>query len=180
MVAGWDPATGKRLWQLKPDNQNDYMVSTPLNLDGRLLLSTDGNYTRLYGFAADGKLNAKPLATSDELGPDTATPVAINGLVFGPCYGLTCLDVSQGLKLRWRNEEEEALTGFFTAITGNDRLMVFTESGTLFLVAAEAAGSRLLGRMPLCKKTWSHPALANGRLYIRDSAALYCYDFRGS
>lgn len=179
-IVGWNPVTGARLWRLVPENVNDYLVSTPLNLDGRLLCSTDANYTRLYSFAAGGKIIAQPSARSEELGPDTATPVALNGLVFGPSYGLTCLDAAAGLKLLWREEKEEALTGFFTAIAGNNRVMVFTEKGILFLVAADRSGCRILGRAAVCQKTWSHPALANGRLFIRDAKTLYCYDLRGS
>ncbi len=174
-LGGWDVATGKRVWTLKLENTNDYNVGTPVNVDGRILVSTDANYTRLHTFAAGGKIVAKPLATSEELAPDMATPVALDGLVFGPTYGLTCLDATAGLKMLWKHDGEDALTAFATLIAGNGRVMVFTESGTLFLVEAERKECRILGRMDLCQKTWSHPALANGRLFIRDAKTLYCY-----
>jgi len=36
----------------------------------------------------------------------------------------------------------------------------------------------LLGKMTLCERTWSHPALADGRLYIRDAKWLYAYEMK--
>ena len=49
------------------------------------------------------------------------------------------------------------------------------EDGELALLRATGAKCEVLGKMKVCGKTWSHPALANGRLYVRDKCALYCY-----
>ena len=35
-----------------------------------------------------------------------------------------------------------------------------------------------LGRLQVCGNTWSHPACANGKLYIRDGRELQCLDLR--
>ena len=36
----------------------------------------------------------------------------------------------------------------------------------------------ILDRVKLCDRTWVAPALADGRLYVRDRAGIYCYDLR--
>jgi hypothetical protein len=33
-----------------------------------------------------------------------------------------------------------------------------------------------LGRVQLCGNTWSHPAFADGKLYVRDMRELQCFD----
>jgi len=153
-------------------------VGTPVNVNGKLLVATDNNKTRLYGFTATGLLIPKPLAVNAEFAPDMGTPVFSNGRIFGIAFALYCLDLSKGLKTAWRADQEEAFTGFATAIAGNNRLMLFTERGTLFLLAAERPTCTILDHLDLCGKTWSHPALANGKLYIRDEKWLYCYAMR--
>jgi hypothetical protein len=44
------------------------------------------------------------------------------------------------------------------------------------LIAANPAKYTELGRMQVCGKTWSHPALANGRLFVRDGRELQAID----
>ncbi|MDH7568895.1 MAG: PQQ-binding-like beta-propeller repeat protein [Armatimonadota bacterium] len=178
-LGGWEAVTGRRLWRVVPENEDDYNVGTPVAIGDRVLFATDMNYARLYEFGPDGAANPEPVALNEELAPDTATPVAYKGLVFGPAYGLVCLDAGDGLKTLWKSDmKEQSLNGFMTLVAGNDRLLVFCEDGTLFLVAAEREKCRILGRLSLCGKTWSHPALSNGRLFIRDAKTLYCYAFR--
>jgi hypothetical protein len=41
---------------------------------------------------------------------------------------------------------------------------------------ARAGKCELLGKMKVCGKTQSHPALADGKLFLRDAKTLYCYD----
>jgi uncharacterized protein YbgA (DUF1722 family) len=54
--------------------------------------------------------------------------------------------------------------------------MVLTEDGTLLLLAADPEQYRELGRLQVCGNTWSFPAYANGRLYVRDARSLSCVD----
>ena len=55
-LGGWDPATGERLWTLVPPNEGDFNVPTPIDAGGQLLLTTENNGTRLYGFDPAGRL----------------------------------------------------------------------------------------------------------------------------
>lgn len=176
-LGGWDIATGKRLWTVTAENDGDYNVGTPLNVDGKLLVATDVNYARLYSFDKDGLIVPKPVATSTDMGPDMATPIAFNGLVFGPSFGFTCLNPAANLKIAWKNDTEEAFGSFVNIIAGNDRLLVFSENGTLLLLSAQGKKCEILGRMELCQKTLAAPALANGQLFIRDEKWVYCYKF---
>jgi outer membrane protein assembly factor BamB len=173
-LGGWDLATGTRLWSLKPEVEGDFNVGTPLAINGKLLVSTENNYTRFFTFDATGKLTPKPAATNDTFGPDSATPVFLNGRLYGTHFGLHCLDVTKGLKTLWKNEKNDHFNPYASLIAGNNRVMLFTESGFLYLLA-DGPTCQVLGSYQVCHKTWSHPALANGRLFIRDEKWVYCY-----
>lgn len=56
--------------------------------------------------------------------------------------------------------------------------MVVGESGALYLVDISGKEGPLLGKMPLCEKTWLYPALADGRFYIRDAKWFYAYEMK--
>ncbi|MBX9789334.1 MAG: hypothetical protein K2Y37_10500 [Pirellulales bacterium] len=56
-------------------------------------------------------------------------------------------------------------------------LVIVTESGELVLVAANPAKHEELARLQAVSgKTWNHPVIAHGRLYVRNDHELVCYE----
>jgi len=176
-LAGWELATGKKLWSVKPQTDGDFNVGTPVNVDGNILVATENNFARLYGFEKGGKIIPEPQALNDEYAPGKGTPVYYKSLVFGGDSDFLCLD-PKTLKTLWVESKESAVTGFTAVIAGNERLLVLSEEGELALLAAQGGKCELLGKMKVCGKTWSHPALVHGKLYVRDKRALYCYSMK--
>jgi len=144
-VGGWDPVTGKRLWRLLPKHELDFNVPTPINLGGMLLLSTENNGTRLYGFDRGGVIKQHPIASTMDLAPDASTPVVTSGAVFGCFEGLFCLDLEDGLKTRYR-VDEPAYQDYVALIAGNGRVLAITVEAELTCWRQTAAA------------TWSYPA----------------------
>ena len=72
-LGGWDPKTGERLWHLVPPTEGDFNVPTPVVVEGKLVVATENNATRLYGFDPSGKIIPKPLGDYADLSPDTTT-----------------------------------------------------------------------------------------------------------
>jgi len=60
-------------------------------------------------------------------------------------------------------------------ITDGERLLVLLDSGECRVVAADPAQYRELGRFQACGKSYVHPALARGVLYVRDARELVAY-----
>ena len=181
-LGGWDPKSGERLWTLTPPSEGDFNVPTPLAVDGKVLVATENNGTRLYGFGDDGKIVPAPLAQYADLAPDTATPIATNGRVFGSHSGMHCLDLSDHLKPLW-HEQCDAM-GEHTALFASPvRVLVVALSGELFLLSAEGSKCEILSRLRLFEEdteVYSHPALVNNHLYIRGSASICCVDLSGA
>jgi outer membrane protein assembly factor BamB len=95
----------------------------------------------------------------------------------------TCLEWKTG-KVLWRGEERTRPRRGSAAITYIDGQIIFRyQDGTLALVAATPEEYRLNGRFrPDYQedKSWSHPVVVDGLLYLREQDKLMCYDFRAS
>ncbi len=85
---------------------------------------------------------------------------------------LHCIDAASGKEL-WHRPK----VGTYHASllrTGDGKLLLLEEPGDLVLVDPNPKQYRELARSKICGNTWAHPALANGRLYVRDSKELIC------
>ena len=61
--------------------------------------------------------------------------------------------------------------------TGDNKLFMLDDlNGDAILLDANPQEYRELARAKVCKPTIINPALANGRLYVRDDASVTCYD----
>jgi outer membrane protein assembly factor BamB len=89
---------------------------------------------------------------------------------------LACVDARTGQR-RWK--EGRYGSGQVLLLRDQPLLLVVTEEGEVVLVAVDPDRHRELGRFQAIeKKTWNHPVLANGRLYIRNAEWFACYELR--
>lgn len=99
-----------------------------------------------------------------------------------------CLDAATG-DTRWTRSYPQAIGemkwgekgfGQGSVIAAGDRLLVLGEKGELSIVRASPAKFELLARtQAIGGKCWTSPALAAGRLYIRNAKGeLVCLDLR--
>jgi len=98
--------------------------------------------------------------------------------------GLIAADWVSG-KALW----QEGSIGAGSIVAAGKRLYVHTESGDVVLVEATPEAYRENGRFTppdrpantrgAMQKAWAYPAIANGRLYIRELESLWAYDISG-
>ncbi|MCC6123587.1 MAG: PQQ-binding-like beta-propeller repeat protein [Pirellulales bacterium] len=177
-LGGWDAATGRRLWTLVPPQTGDFNVPTPLDAGGKLLVSSENNGTRMYGFASGGVIRPEPLAENADLAPDTSTPVFAGGKVFGCWNALYCLNAGDGLKSLWTGEDE-AFSSFPMLIASPERVLAISNRGELILVNASSDKFEVISRLRIFAEdteVLSHPALVGDRLYIRGATKVVCVD----
>jgi outer membrane protein assembly factor BamB len=174
-LGGWDPNTGRRLWELRPQKKGDYNVPTPVNLDGRLLVATENNGARLYDFDAGGQIRPAPVACNSRFAPDTSTPVVLDGLVFGCWRRLFCLDAND-LQTRYTVDKDAAFSNYAAFIAGQGHVLALTVRGELVLLQAAPEGFTPVSRLQVFHDTevWSHPALVGNRLYLRSMKEVCC------
>ena len=87
---------------------------------------------------------------------------------------LCCVDLSSG-KRAWKGGRYGR--GQVLLLPDASQLLVMTEdSGDAVLLAADPAEHRELARLQvLSAKTWNHPVVAHGRLYVRNAEEMACY-----
>jgi len=65
-------------------------------------------------------------------------------------------------------------------LANQDLILVISESGEVILLAADPEKLTELGRFQaLNGKTWNHPVVAHGRLYVRNAEEIACYELPG-
>jgi outer membrane protein assembly factor BamB len=170
---GLDPTTGGLLWRhaFPMDEGGSRAVQPTLLEDGRALLigTTFGIGTRRIAVARDasGAWTAEEQWTSTGLKPYYNDSVVHRGFVFGfDGNVLAALDVATGARA-WKGGRYG--NGQMMLLPDMDLLLVLSEQGELALVRAspdafeEVARTRVLHR-----KTWNHPIVADGVLYVRN------------
>jgi ABC-type phosphate/phosphonate transport system substrate-binding protein/outer membrane protein assembly factor BamB len=180
-LGGWDPKTGKRVWRLVPPVEGDFNVPTPIDLgDGTLLVCTEGNGARRYGFDGRGRIRPKPLAEQLDLNPDIATPVLLGNAIYGLGTDLLCLD-AKTLEVRW--QQEGAPFGQHCALLASPNyILAHALNGQTIAFATHPKRYRKLSRLtPYAddpredREVWSHPIVVGNRLYSRDQLAISCF-----
>ena len=114
---------------------------------------------------------------TDALATQYCTPIAIGTHVYCidgrddvPPADLVCVDLGTG-RAAWR----EANFGYGTLLAADGKLLAAKTDGTLVLMTAAPTGVSILARArPLTGTVRALPALASGRLYLRDDQTLQC------
>lgn len=186
-LGGYDAKTGTELWRYKWEVMNGINVAQPLVLDGdRIFVTTAyGVGCGLLQISLDKDKWSQKDLLADEAGNKNkamrckiSNPVAYQAHVYGLDDGiLTCMDLKTG-KRSWR----DGRYGHGQLVLSGDLLVVLTENGKLVLVKATPEGHQELGSIQALEKTrtWNCPALADGKVYIRNDAEMACYDLTGN
>jgi outer membrane protein assembly factor BamB len=104
--------------------------------------------------------------------------VLVDGYVYGFSDAiLTCLEFGTG-KVMWRDRS----VGKGTVTFADGRLYLLGENNVLGLADASPSGYRERGRVEIPDSglpSWAHPAVSDGRLYVRNQDTLLVYDIKG-
>jgi outer membrane protein assembly factor BamB len=149
----------------------------------KLLISSITLGTALVSLESEG---GKTAVKQDWMTPDLtcyfSTPVAVGtdyvyivtGSFFVKSAKLHCVEVKSG-KVLWTKDGVGEYHASLTR-TADGKLLMVEESGNLVLVEPNPKKYEELARSKICSKTWTHPAVADGRLYIRDQKELVCVE----
>jgi len=178
-LGGWDVETGERLWKLTPEAPGDFNVPTPLQYQGKLLVTTENNGTRLFEFKPGGVIVPEPVTHTKRLAPDMSSPVIVGDRLFCVNRFLYCLDLTDGLQEHWR-ARDRTLSDYGSIIADDERLLVVGR-GELLLVDVTNSSLANADRLRVFDdqlEIYSHPALVGDHLYIRGESSLRCIALR--
>jgi outer membrane protein assembly factor BamB len=180
-LVGLNPLDGSVNWEHPLVFQPSGTAPTPMVIGDEILTSTMTNGSTLIRLGAkDDKVISEQVWQEKDLSAYFSTGVSTkerlylitNVLKPVPSAMLRCVDRKTG-KEQWK-----APSGYYHAgliRTGDGKLLILTDSGSLRL--AEDAGKeyRELCSAKVCEGTMTSPALANGKLYVRDDKKVICY-----
>ena len=100
-----------------------------------------------------------------------------NGSIYGFDQSIfSCVDLKTGDR-KWKKGRYG--TGQVVLLADQGLLLVLSDKGEVVLVSAKPETFEELGQFQAINgKTWNHPAVAQGRLYVRNAEEMACYDLR--
>lgn len=180
-VVSLDPANGNAFWKFALRDFLAESSTTPV-LAGDMLVASSVTYGSA-GLRLESKDN-KPAHSqawmNKALNCYFSTPVPVGkemyfitgGLLPPPQVTLRCVDIASGKEL-WSKGK---IGKYHSSVmrTGDNKLLLLDDAGNLMLLEPNAKEYRELARAKICGETWAHPALSDGRFYIRDNKELIC------
>lgn len=179
-LMGLDPESGKILWQYDW-NLKDVARCVQPYVDGdTVTISTFmGNDMRKLKVTKDGDTwSSEVLWHSTDLKPYFNDMVVQDGYAYGfdnKIFG--CIDLKDG-KRQWKGGRYG--NGQVLLLAQQKKLLVQAETGEVVLLEANPEKLKEVARFKaLAGKTWNHPVVAHGLLFVRNGEEMACFDVSG-
>ena len=137
--------------------------------------------TGSVGIRVDKDGKPEPVWKNDKLTCYFSTPVLVGEYLYmvngeatrlNAAIILRCVEAKTG-KIAW---EKTNVGKYHAALmkTGDGKLLFLDDGGNLMLLEPNGKEYKELARAKVCGETWAHPALSDGKLYLRDDKKLIC------
>ncbi|MCA9142972.1 MAG: PQQ-binding-like beta-propeller repeat protein [Planctomycetaceae bacterium] len=187
-VISVDARSGKMLWGYNRIANGTANVPTPIVTGDFVFCSSgygDGGSALLRLTGARGQVNAQEVwyKSSKELQNHHGGMILIGDHVYmghGHNNGFpVCFDLKSG-RDAWRPGRGVG-SGSAAVVCADGHLYFRYENGEMALIEATPSDYKLKGSFKIGinnGKSWAHPVVADGRLYLRDQHEMLCYDIR--
>lgn len=171
--------TGKILWRVPLKTNAKRHAAMPVIWDDHVAVNSHTIGLVAFGISKDsGGIKAAEAWANKDLKINLATPVLVDGYLY--CQGANkdyvCASAANG-ELKWSQPGfGQGKKDYASTIVTGKNLLVLAEDGQLLLLKANPEKYTELGRVQACGNTWSFPAYADGKLYVRDGRQLACLD----
>src|SRR5262245_50190846 len=179
-LLAFNPSTGATLWEhpTPPGNPGVPRAIQPRTGGTNEVLFDAGpdlGTALIHLSHSDGSWIAAERWISRQLKPSFNDFVLRDNAVYGFDGRIfTCINLQTGRRL-WRDGRYGS--GQVLLLGDQSLLVVATDEGEVVLVAADPNQHRELGRFQAINgKTWNHPVIAHGRLYVRNAEEIACYE----
>ena len=178
---GVHPQTGAQLWSYPFVTDFSCNTATPIAVDGGLFLSAGESHgcVLLKVPAKSGEVTEvwSSLYTKSVMRNEWQTSIQLGNYLYGfdnvgaagPVTHLTCIEARTGKRV-W----QQARFGKGNMIAADGKLWCSTLAGELVIVKASPEKFEELARAKVLGPTRQAPALAHGRLYLRDGQDIVC------
>jgi outer membrane protein assembly factor BamB len=178
-------ASGEKLWEVPFKDKLNESSTTPIMAGDVVVASsvTAGSIAERVS-KKDGKFATEQVWKDPKLTCYFSTPVVVGKHLFmvngaatltNPSIVLRCVEIETG-KVAW---EKKGVGKYHAAIircgaASKEKLLMLDDDGFLTLFEPDTKEFKPLVRTKVCGKTWAHPALVDGHLFLRDDNDLMC------
>ena len=189
-LVGVAASDGKFLWRYdKPANRMAINCSTPVHQEGLVFASSaygaGGGLVNLSK-DADGAVKVEEVYATTDMQNHHGGMILLDGYLYGASGGneggaLACLDFKTG-KVMWDQRQNGQRRAKGSLALADGLLYYRMEDGVIVLIEPDPKQYTERGRFEQPDRSrlpaWSHPVIANGKLYVRDQDLLFCYDVK--
>ena len=175
-MSSFEPLTGKVFWEHRWPVEQARVVQ-PTTIDSTdVLLGTgmSGGTRRLSVRFQSGQWTINEAWTTKAFKPYFNDLVVHGDFAFGFDGNIfMCISLEDG-KMRWRFRGYG--NGQVLRLADNNLLLILSETGEVALVEANPQEHKEVAKMKAIEgKTWNHPVIAHGRLFVRNAEEIACF-----
>ncbi|HUU93952.1 MAG TPA: PQQ-binding-like beta-propeller repeat protein [Phycisphaerae bacterium] len=182
-VVGVSAADGRLLWKVDHVTPFDENITSPIYHDGHVFWTTRTTGARLYKLNVSGEAcTVEKVWATDDLDNQHGGVILIEGHLYGSAMSAKpgpwmCLEFATG-----KRTCADAGIGRASFTWADGMLYALNHNRGVALVKASPGGFNIISRFSIPKggrgPSWAHPVVCGGRLYIRHSDLLFCYDVK--
>ncbi len=175
-LTAYQPERGTVLWQHEWRVEQARVVQPTILGETEILLGTGmSGGTRRLGIQRDGDAwQIKEVWTTKTIKPYYNDLVVAGDFLYGFDGNIfMCVSLNDG-RLQWRARGYG--NGQVLLLSDEALLLILTEQGEVALVKAQPEQHKELARIKAIEgKTWNHPVIAHGKLFVRNAEEIACF-----
>lgn len=184
-LVGVDAESGKELWRYKQFARNIANIPTAIAVGDQIFAVSGyskGAALLTLSKKGDGIAMKEEYFTGDMRTKHGGT-VIVGDYAYGDSADqgtVICMDWKKG-EVKWKKGRVGKGSGSASVTAADGHLYVHYTNGVVSLVPATADGYKETGSFKLPssdRNSWAHPAVIDGRLYVRSGGTVYCYDVK--
>ena len=190
---GIEAKTGKLLWQTQIFKKDSYAAApTPIVTDKYVYDTSIDGGCHLFEIKDGKAIDKYKLKETRNVKSAHGGVVLVDGHIYGhsELTGWVCQDLLKGT-LDW-NEKNDLHTTSGSIMAAEGMLYAYTDSGECALLNADPAAFAIVSQFTIPQrsafpksrqtsrtaKSWAHPVISGGHLFLRDAEFIFCYDIR--
>jgi outer membrane protein assembly factor BamB len=177
-LAGISPEHGTVLWEYPWKTDYDVNAAQPVLVGENRIFISSGYGAGAAVIEITGSADAfavREVWRNNRMKNQFTSSVLHEGFIYGLDEAiLACLDAATGA-VKWKGGRY----GYGQIMLASGHLIVLTEEGDLVLVRATPDSHQEVARSPaLNGKSWNHPAMSGGYLFVRNTDDMAAFDLR--
>jgi outer membrane protein assembly factor BamB len=176
---GIDVQSGKLLWSYDRVANRTANIATPIVRGNHVFLSSgySTGAALLELTPGQNSVAAREVYFTRDMRNHHATSLLIGDYLYGFSDAILLAMKFDTGQVAWRDRT----VGKGSMVFADGRIYLYSEQGVVGLAEPDPAGYKEQGRFqikPGSLPTWSHPIVANGKLFIREQDNIYAFDVR--